>query len=95
MIGSLLRQGSNYAVVVGSASEGAGDELAESENVGAPTMTLLPPIIHQDIDVGRGVLGDSPVVSSDDSVMLLDQLSCADQIRVALELAAARNQNKV
>ena len=62
----------------------------------APAVTQLsPPIIHHDVDADWGVLSDSPEVSSDDVVMLLEQLACADRVRVAPASAAARKRNKV
>ena len=84
-----------YAVVGGSASEGADDEVGENGEVHAPTVTLLSPIIHHDVDVDWGVLGEKPTVSSVDVVMLLEQLASADRIKVALGSATARKRNKV
>ena len=84
-----------YAVVGGSASKGADGEVDDTGEVDAPTVTLLSPIIHHDVDVELGVLGDSPEVSSGDVVMLLEQLACANQMRFAPASAATRERNKV
>ena len=79
-----------YAVVGGSASEGVDDEVDENGEVDTPAVTLLSPIIHHDVDVDWGVLGDEPKVSGVDNVMLLEQLACANQISVAPASAVAR-----
>ena len=67
----------------------------QNGEVHAPTVTLLSPIIHHDVDVDWGVLGDKPKVSSVDVVMLLEQLACADRIKVAPGSATAHKRNKV